>query len=644
MWIIDQLKSKDGPLRWLTLAICAGLLLLLAALFHVQVLSAHRFQASQISQSFRTVRVPAVRGKILDRHGTPLADNRPSYQVNVYLEDLRPLFQATFARATAGRRLSSAHRTELGRHVRYLVASNLVHSVGEYLDQPVPLGVDLFHKHYEQRLALPMAILTDLNPNQVSRFVEQSPNLPGCDLDVQPLRFYPHGPTTAHLLGYLRRDDRHRHENTSFHYRLPDFSGIVGIEAAFDPQLRGVPGMKSVLVNNLGYRQSETIWLPAEPGHNVILTLDLDLQKATEKALQSPGPYTRGAAIVMDTRNGDILAMSSLPSFDPNLFVPRISSDHWNQLNDPVMLPMINRATYGAYAPGSIFKLLIGLAGLHAGIIHPDTAYASQGFYQLRSGRRIRDLAYGGQPAEFNFKRALKQSSNAYFIHYGLITGLDRIIAMGKRLHLGETTNILPGQEVPGTFPTHQWQSANLKGWHEGDTANLCIGQGYLTVTPIQMAIMTAAIANGGTVFWPRLVDRLQPQSPDSTDKMAAFPPGRIRNTLGVSRPHIDVLHRAMLADVEDHDGTGRRAFLPGIRIAGKTGTAQITRGRQVIDHTTWFVSFAPYDQPKYAVVVMIESGSSGAETCTPIAKQIYQAILQRDQRSSSHPPELASR
>jgi penicillin-binding protein 2 len=647
MWILDQLRTKDRHLRILTATVAGGFLILLGGLFHVQVLSAHRHQASQISQSFRTVRVPAVRGKILDRQGIALADNRPSYQVNLYLEELRPHFQSTYKRAIAGRSLSRPQRNELGRQVRFLVASNLIDRVADHLEAPIPLTRDQFQQHYDQRLALPMPVLSDLSPDQVARFVEQSHLLPGCDLDVQPNRFYPHGSTAAHLLGYLRRDDRRRQEQTSFHYRLPDFSGLVGVEGTFDTQLRGRPGMKSVLVNNLGFRQTESVWTPADPGHNIILTIDLAIQAAAEKALASAGPYTRGAAVVLDTRNGDILALASQPSFDPNLFVPGISQTDWAQLNDPIMLPMINRATYGAYPPGSIFKLVIALAGLESGIIDPGQSYASQGFYQLGQGtrgRRIRDLAYGGRPAEFNLHRAVKLSSNAYFVHYGLIIGMDRILAMGQRLHLGERTGIPIGQEVPGTFPTQPWQQANLTGWHEGDTANLCIGQGYLTVTPLQMAVMTAAIANRGTVFWPRLVASVQPQDPESSDKTAVFPPGQVRGSLGVASHHFTTLHRAMLAGVEDNDGTGRRAFLPGMRICGKTGTAQITRGRQVIDHVTWFASFAPFEQPRYAVVVTVESGASGTETCAPIARLIYQAILNRESQTATFNREVALR
>ena len=630
MLILDQIRSKDPAIRLVTVGILAGLAVLAAGLFHVQVLSARKFKASQVSQSFRTVRLPAIRGQIRDRNDIALADNRPAYQVNLYLEELRSYFQSTFMHAKAGRRFSRPELLRLGELVRYHVVSNLVHAVGSILDNPIELSEVDFRKHYDQRRALPLPVVTDLDQEKLARFVEQSTTLPGCDLEAQPARIYPYGPTAAHIVGYLRRDDRYSEDDAGFHYRLPDFSGVVGIEGIFDAQLRGQPGMKSVLVNSLGYRQSESIWEPSDPGDHVVLTIDLALQQAAEKALQSAGPYTRGAVVIMDVRNGDILAMASAPAFDPNQFFPRIGHEDWARLNDPVMLPLINRATYGAYAPGSIFKMVVGLAGLEAGTIHPNELYDSPGYYQLGNpprGRPWRDLAEGGRPAKFDFKKALKLSSNAYFIHHGLIIGPDKILALCKRLHLGEKAGLPTGQEVAGTLPSREWQAANLPGWHDGDTANLSIGQGYLTVTPMQMAVMTAAIANGGSVFWPRLISRIEPQPASPDDPARLLPAGRVRDTLGVSRASLEIVHKAMLADVEERDGTGRRAAVPGMRICGKTGTAQITRGRVVTDHTAWFVSFAPYDEPRHAVVVMVESGAGGGETCAPIARQVYEAI-----------------
>ena len=637
MLIIDELKKGDHRLRALAITILAGLAVLLSGLFYVQVVAGKRFRASQVSQSFRTIRSPAVRGRILDTRGVPLADNRPAYNVNLYLEELRPHFQTAFTNIVGGRRLSRQERTELGRQARYGVVSNLVHRVGTLIDEDDALQEKQFHRHYDERLALPMSVFPDLNPAQVSRFVEQAGRWAGLELEVQPVRVYPQHTLAAHVLGYLQRDDRAGAGDLAARYHLPDFRGVSGIEASYDPQLRGTPGLQSVLVNNLGYRQAETEWVTAEPGRNVVLTLDSELQRAAEAALRSLGPQTRGAAVVMDPRTGDILALASSPTFDPNCFLPRLDPKTWDSLRDPVLLPLFNRATGGAYAPGSIFKIIIGLAGLETGLIDPDRLYHSPGYYLLgREGesRRIKDTANGGMPASFDFKRALKQSSNAYFIHYGLLIGVDQIVQFAQRLHLGEKSQLPVGPDVAGVLPTRAWRDQKRNGaWYEGDTANLSIGQGFITMTPVQAAVMTAAVANGGTVFWPRLVARTESAGRHTVEAIAQ---GRVRDHLGASERSLRIVREAMLADVEDADGTGHRAYIDGFRIAAKTGTAQVRQGTRM-DHITWFVAFGPVDSPRYAVVVMIESGASGADTCAPLARQIFLAA-QKQMNTRSQP------
>jgi penicillin-binding protein 2 len=219
-------------------------------------------------------------------------------------------------------------------------------------------------------------------------------------------------------------------------------------------------------------------------------------------------------------------------------------------------------------------------------------------------------------------------SSNTYFITNGMKAGITNILKLAHRLHLGERMCLPTRQETPGALPG--WKQVHSR-WSTGDTALICIGQGYLAVTPLQMAVMTSALANGGKVLWPRLVDRIESQDPASGDPPAVFPEGRVRDELGVSRHNLEILQHAMLDEVEDA-GTGWRAVVPGLRICGKTGTAQVMNSQnQVIDHTTWFISFAPYEQPHYAVVVMVERGVLGGVTCAPIAAKIYEAILESE-------------
>jgi penicillin-binding protein 2 len=661
MLIFDQLRRNDRRVQMLAVCVLSGLGVLLAGLWFVQVLSAKRFQASQVSQSFRSVRIPAIRGKIFDATGTALADNRPSYNVNLYLEELRPYFQTEFTNtlksvrrqlAAAGTKttLTRAQRTELGKQTRYRVVSNLVGQVNHAVQQQFVLNEKKFFDHYDQRLFLPMPLLTDLTPQQISLFVEQAGNLPGTEMDAAPVRIYPHGSTAAHLLGYIRRDDASTDEDTFYNYRMPDFKGVSGVEGAFDQPLRGKTGVKSVLVNSLGFRQSENVWTPPDAGQNVILTIDLPIQQAAEKALRGSlyGASTRGAVVVMDARNGDLLAIASNPTFDPNRFIRGFTHAEWDGMIDPTQLPLVNRATAGAYMPGSIFKIVVGLAALEAGLnpkekIYnpPDPADASHG-YALVGHQKIKDTA---PPGEYDFRRALIRSSNTYFIAAGLKVGVDRILEIGKRLHLGERTGIPTRQEQSGIFPTREWQQANRGGaWFDGNTALLSIGQGEIDVTPLQIAVMVAAVANGGTVFWPRLVARYEPQDPLSGEQPVVNPPGRVRDYLGVSKRTLSIVRDAMHADVADADGTGLRAQVQGMDICAKTGTAQRKQGTRLVGHTTWFASFAPHEDPRYVVVVMVEEGASGGETCAPLAREIYLALQKREQSPRRNPETLASR
>ncbi len=654
MLIFDELRKNDPHLRLLAVALAGGLFVLLAGLWWVQVVSARKYESHLETQSYRTVRIPAARGKILDRNGRVLAENRPRYNLDLYLDDLRKPFDAAYGQALAqaragqkqrigaeekklGRSLTKAERKQyaltpdqlkqLHEQSRFRVAASVVEQVGRRLGQPLVLEAAEFNRHYETRLALPYPLLPNLNAAQIARFEEQYPGGLGVGLDLQPVRSYPCGTTAAHLLGYVLRDNSSSEgEDAFFSYRLPDYRGAAGVEAGFDAQLRGRAGAAAVLVNNLGYRQTENVWSRPEPGHNVVLTMDLDIQQAAERSLTAhQGADARAAVVVMDVRTGDLLAMVSSPAINPDY-----SSNGLARLNDPKLRPQINRATYENYAPGSIFKMVVALACLENGL-NPDAAIynppspknPNHGYIEI--GRRpIQDLA---PPGEYDFRRAILRSSNTYFITNGLRAGIENIIRMGENFHLGERTGLPTRQETKGIFPS--LAEVRTAGWHDGDTANLCIGQGDIAVTPMQIAVMISAIANGGKVLQPRLVGRIEPQDPAAGEAPTIFPSCLVRGELGVHPRSLRILHDAMLAETEDPEGTGRAAVVPGLRICGKTGTAQVMdEHNRIVDDTTWFASFAPYEKPRYAVVVMVQSGVSGTVNCVPIAHDIYQAIL----------------
>ncbi|KAF0170841.1 MAG: penicillin-binding protein 2 [Limisphaerales bacterium] len=644
---VNPIKQPDTQLRVLGLLIGVGFCVLLAGLWFVQVFSSKKFAESLEDQAVRSVRIPAVRGKILDRNGQPFAENRPSYNVELYLAELGRHFHAEYMRIRpAGARLTRSDRESLEWAARYNVVSNITAQVGDWLQQPQVIDQRKFQRHYNEVRALPISILQNLNAVQVARFAERPGVFPGLDLEIQPMRVYPHGGLAAHVLGSLTRDDSSQEEEDAFyHYRLPDWKGVTGMEGIFDGQMRGTAGTKSMTVNRLGYRQQETVLRAPEPGDNLVLTLDFKLQRAVEAALAGPyGAQTRGAAVVMDVQTGDVLAMASAPSFEPAEFMGRISTERWtNVLNHPIQKPMLNRATQENYHPGSILKLLTALAALEMEKLDPkevfnveaDPERPGKGCIHV-GNRKVRDTVAAGP---YNFKKALMHSSNSYFIHQGLKPGvLQKMIMLGEKFHLGERTGILPRQETAGEFPD---QTDLVRRWQPGDTANLCIGQGKVSVSPLQIALLTSAIANGGKVFWPRLVLRLEPSDPQFGEKVSEFPP-RVRDELGVKPENLRLIHEAMLAEVEEAGGTGTGAIIRGLKIGGKTGTAEIEQGGKVVDKTTWFASFAPVDRPKWAVVVMVESGASGGKTCAPIARLIYQALLNRERDGGQKPATLA--
>ena len=677
MLVFDQLRKDDPALRVVALLVLGGLGVLLAGLWWVQIVSARDYQESLETQSFRTVRIPAVRGRILDSNGYVLAENRPTYSVSLYLEELSKRFDKQYssellprARAEQSKRieekekelrrhlttqerksflLTQSQKTVLRQEARYEVASNVVLQISHRLQQPLSLDPTNFERHYETRLVLPMPIIGNLDPTNIARFEEQTTSPLGVDLDVQSTRVYPYGTLAAHVLGRLKFDNESvEGEEAFFSYRLPDYRGILGIEYGFDKQLRGTAGAKSVLVNNVGYRQTENVWTPAEPGRDVVLTLDLEVQRAAEHALQAAHtPYlgpVRGAVVVMDVHSGDILALASSPTLNPNSFISGMTREEWDRISREQAEK--NRATQMNYAPGSIFKTVVAMAALEAGLnpqeeiaVAENPAQPGKGYIVVR-GRPVRDTA---PPGIYNFRRALKLSSNSYFITNGLRVGPERIIQLGERLHFGEKIGLPTHQEAAGTFPPLKRLNA---GWTDGNTANLSIGQDPVQVTPLQVAVLLSSIANGGKVLYPRLVARIE-GSPLAPEESVSFPSGQVRDHLGVTERTLSILREAMLADTEDPDGTGRHVRdhepLLGLRICGKTGTAQIQDvHNNKVGQTTWFASFAPFGAPRWAVVVMIEDGKSGGDTCSPVAGPIYDALLKRDQRAAGKKDTLA--
>jgi penicillin-binding protein 2 len=655
MFIFDIVRAKDKRLRAIALTVGTGMFVLLAGLWFVQIAWASRFETNLKKQSFRNVRIPAIRGKILDRDGLVLADNRPRYNAILYLEDLQSRFaeeygwlSKSYGRAhpevikTKGR-LSLAPGTSRALQLEAYcdVVSNITFYVSSSLREPRLLNTNAFIRHYNNYPYVPFEIVPNLAPQQVAIFAEQLSGQPDVELETQPIRHYPNGAVAAHLLGYVQREN---FDSEEISFTLPDYEGKTGVEGKFNEELRGQAGLKSVLVNSQNYRQSEDIVSSNAPGEDVYLTIDLAVQRAAEKALAGAQANVRGAVVVMDVRNGDIIALASAPSYDPNEYAVGLTHEQSMALNDPKNKPQFDRAISGAYPPGSTFKIITGLACLESGL-DPNEEFNSPGKYQANErSRPIKDTA---GPGLFNFERAFFRSSNTYFIHYGMEAGLPKILSVARRFHLGEKTDFPIGPEVAGNI------AHAAMDMPASSTADVCIGQ-EVTTTPIQMAGLVCAIANGGKIYWPRLAS--YSVSPETDNKEELYPPGRLRDTVAINPRFLEIIRHAMLADTEHPaDATTREggaypafhypggaAKLPNFHVAGKTGTAEVKSAAGVMPKITWFDSYGPYENPRYAVIVLVEGGGSGGGTCAPVAEKIYEALIKRDQSAPTHGSTLA--
>jgi penicillin-binding protein 2 len=647
MFIFDILKQDGRRVQALAALVAAGLFVLLAGLWWVQIVCAREFEADREKHSFRHVRTPALRGRIIDCTTNILADDQPHYNAILHLEELQAQFAEQYkclvkeyARAhpevinSKGRpNLPASVRTNLQAQANCAVVSNITYLVSVSLQEPRALNTNAFLKHYRDHPYVPFQIVPDLTPRQVALFAEQWSGSPAVELETQPVRNYRYKSLAANLLGYVRprRDDS---ASAKYSFDMLYYQGDSGLEYVYDDKLSGQPGDNSVLINNQNYRQREEVERPDLPGNDIYLTIDLDLQRAAEKALASVELNVRGAVVVMDPRNGDILALVSAPSFDPNIFVRGPTPQDMERLGDPHFTPQINRAIYGAYPPGSTFKIITTLACLETGL-DPNEIYQSPGEY--RATPTAKPIGDEAGPGPFNLERAFYRSSNTYFIVMGK-SRIRKILEVAKRFHLGEKTGFSPRprQEAAGNVPGPE------KVGHLGmSIPDICIGQ-EITITPLQMAGMISVIANGGTLYVPRVVSYAR--SSDTGEKEELVERGRIRDHVQINPDDLNRLRQIMLADTEhgpDSLGLGGTAYpafhrggpasLGNFRVAAKTGTAEVKSPGSPYHKITWFASYGPFEDPRYVVIVMVEDGASGGRSCAPPAELIYEAILKRE-------------
>lgn len=584
-------------IRLMLVLMLAALGVLVAALWRMQVAHGKAYQRDLMKQSVRRVRLPGMRGRIFDRNQVCVADNRPSYCVAIYLEELR----------------------QPGRWVRTInKVDGLIDEMSKVLGMPRQVTTEDIKTHIRKRLPLPLLAWRDVDERGMARLSELASGTPGVDVYLEAVREYPKKASACHVLGYVGRADPPEDEVEPFHYYLPEMAGRSGIEKAFDGVLRGEPGGRLVRVDVSGYRHDDLASRDPKNGRDVILTLDMNLQEAVERAMGD----VRGSAVVVDPSNGDVLAMVSLPGFDPNLFVPAIPADVWKQLIEDGDKPLFNRAVAGSYAPGSTFKAVVAMAALENHKANPQTTFSCPGYFMLGSKRF--NCWYHPGHGPLTMQEALEHSCNVYFFRLGLQSGYDAIYHTSAALGLGQKTGVALDFEAPGLLPNEEWKRRMFRdGWRDGDTCNLSIGQGALAVTPLQLALVTAALANGGHLYKPRIVQGIRDNEKDS---FRPIPP-QIVNELNWSPTSVRTVREGMRDVVMSPRGTGRLAAIPGVEFAGKTGTAEYgTKGSG--KKYGWMIAFAPFDNPRYAVVLLVEEAVTGGTTAAPKMKQVMSAIF----------------
>jgi penicillin-binding protein 2 len=431
---------------------------------------------------------------------------------------------------------------------------------------------------------------------------------------VRPVRRYVYGALGSHFLGYVGVPDKiDKEEAAAFNYYQPDTEGKAQLELQLDADLRGTPGARIMQRNAKGRIEGEARREDPKQGNSVVLTIDARIQHVAEQALRTVG---RGAAVVVDPNNGDVLAMASVPSFDPNSFIPSITAANWKELTDDATDPLLNRATSG-YAPGSTYKVATALAGLRKELA--DKSFTCSG--GVKYGKHM--LKCSGTHGTIGLSSALRVSCNAFFCLYGNKAGIDEIDAVGNMLGLGQKSGLPLTGEYSGVLPGPEWlaKRTTRERWSTGQTANTSIGQGFVLATPLQMAMVAATVANWGTSYYPRIVDKIV--APDGS--VVRQEPVKVRANLlenGFTLDEIGVVRSGMWDVVNRGGGTGGNARIKNYAVAGKTGTAQFWR-RGTPDNHTWFIAFAPYEKPRYAVCVMVNGGASGGGVAAPIASKI---------------------
>ncbi len=594
-------RELTGHLLLPVICVSVVFFLLLLRLWQLQVMGSEHYSELSLNNRVRLVKKIAPRGLIFDRNGTRIAENRPGFDLAIVPEDVSD-WPRTRERLTG-----------------------IVDITSETLNKR-------FKKAKNRQPFQAVSLKKDLTWEEMARVESYKLKLPGVLLSVGPKRLYPHGEATAHVLGYLGEVNEKELRASRIarrSYIRNESTGKSALEKNLESRLRGTTGGRHVEVDALGRELGVLKRFAPVPGANIHTTLDLPTQLAATEALRGKA----GAVVAIIPQTGEILAMVSGPSFDPNLFTSGITSAKWKELIENPMNVLTNRAIQGQYPPASTFKPITAAAALEEGTISHTKKIFSGPSLEF-GGRVYRDWKVDGH-GEINVHRAIVESSDTFFYQVGLDVGINNISKYASAFGLGEKTGVRLSHEKRGLVPTREWKRATYNApWYNGETINVSVGQGFVLATPIQLAYAYAALANGGLLMRPRLVDLMRGPGGEIIEE---FPPEEVAS-LPLSTQTISILNKALRGVITEEGGTARGLFGSGFNIAGKTGTSQVTtlieREKDISkipyrlrDHGL-FVGFAPYEDPKIVVAVIIEHGGFGSQSAAPVALEVIKAYL----------------
>ncbi|MBP8645936.1 MAG: penicillin-binding protein 2 [Syntrophobacteraceae bacterium] len=607
-------EMTDADLFQKQYVLLIGLMLLMFVIFvlrlwHLQLVQGARYRYQSENNRIRLEDISAPRGIVFDRNGTPLVENRPAYHLQIIREDIQDLDRTV--RVLAG--LCNRNPEDFFAVIE--------------ANKSVPRFV-------------PIRLQADLDRDCLARIEAQRIRLPGVVIQLEPKREYRWNGTAAHLIGYLSEITEMELKSGAYlGYSPGEDIGKFGVESAFEKYLHGKRGGRQVEVDAIGRRKRLLDEVLPIPGRNLWLTIDIELQKVAESCLEGKV----GAIVAMDPNGGSVLALASSPVFDQEKFIRGLSKSEWQALSKDASHPLLNRAIGAAYPPGSTYKAFIALAALKEGVVNPDTRIHCPGYYQFadRKYRCWRDHGHGPVDVE----RALIQSCDVYFYQVGMRLGVDRIAHYANLFGLGEKTGLGLHGEHPGLIPSSWWKKQTTGiPWQKGETLSISIGQGFDLVTPLQLAVGYAAIANKGKVWQPYVVRRIEGDGQEKIDELG----GKLKRTIPIESRYFDIVRKGLMGVVEDDRGTAHAIRLKSIPLAGKTGTAQVVRLAENVnrkaaaralkekekDHA-WFVGYGPADNPRIVVCALVEHGGHGSTVAAPLVQKVISTYLSDPSRTS---------